>query len=238
MSKRKSKQAPPTESPTLAKASAGKAPDNPSPEKSDADILVEALNAPREDPWEGEEGEPDLTPTGEWSHGYVLTGDDSGEDVSDLMHRDWCERSKRLAAGKETPEDVKRERQDANLRAYAVAKIERRMKKRERAAARRREIENEERASYGLAPLEDEKAEGDEGAANTPGAENVKAPAVEAQADTPADKPTNMSGEARALAVKTEHPHWTDKQVAEEAGVHVKSLNRFPLYKEIGRAHV
>jgi hypothetical protein len=39
-----------------------------------------------------------------------------------------------------------------------------------------------------------------------------------------------MSKQARALAVKTEHPDWTDAQVAEAAGCHVKSLYRWKLF--------
>ena len=42
---------------------------------------------------------------------------------------------------------------------------------------------------------------------------------------------SQMSGEARALAVLTDHPDWTDKRIAEEAGVHPKTLYRYERYK-------
>ncbi|HUT58341.1 MAG TPA: hypothetical protein VNA25_10880 [Phycisphaerae bacterium] len=51
-----------------------------------------------------------------------------------------------------------------------------------------------------------------------------------------------MSKEALALAVKVEHPHFSDAEVADAAGCHVKSLYRmkkFTAAKEIlkeGRA--
>ncbi|MFC1762944.1 hypothetical protein ACFL6U_12805 [Planctomycetota bacterium] len=37
----------------------------------------------------------------------------------------------------------------------------------------------------------------------------------------------NMSGEARALAVLTDHPDWTNKEIAKKAGVHEKTLSRY-----------
>lgn len=39
-----------------------------------------------------------------------------------------------------------------------------------------------------------------------------------------------MSKQARALAVKTEHPDWSDAKIAEAAGCHVKSLYRWKLF--------
>ena len=47
---------------------------------------------------------------------------------------------------------------------------------------------------------------------------------------TPTGTSGHMSKQARALAVKTEHPDWTDAQVAEVAGCHVKSLYRWKLF--------
>lgn len=47
----------------------------------------------------------------------------------------------------------------------------------------------------------------------------------------PQSPESQMSGEARALAVLADHPGWTNKQVAEAAGVNVKSLFRFKQYK-------
>jgi hypothetical protein len=52
-----------------------------------------------------------------------------------------------------------------------------------------------------------------------------------------------MTGEARALAVLVIHPEWTNKKIAEAAGVHEKSLNRYKKFKaaqaavkEVGKA--
>lgn len=61
---------------------------------------------------------------------------------------------------------------------------------------------------------------------------NEKAPedVKDAAAEHQGNKPGHMSKEARALAVKTEHPDWTDAQVAEAAGCHVKSLCRWKLF--------
>lgn len=44
-----------------------------------------------------------------------------------------------------------------------------------------------------------------------------------------------MSGEARALAILTDHPDWTDKRIAEEAGVHVKTLHRYARFRTARR---
>jgi hypothetical protein len=52
-----------------------------------------------------------------------------------------------------------------------------------------------------------------------------------------------MTGEARALSVLVIHPEWTNKKIAEAAGVHEKSLNRYKKFKaaqaavkEVGKA--
>jgi len=44
-----------------------------------------------------------------------------------------------------------------------------------------------------------------------------------------------MSGEARAVAVLADHPDWTDKRIAEEAGVHVKTLHRYARFRTARR---
>jgi hypothetical protein len=64
--------------------------------------------------------------------------------------------------------------------------------------------------------------------------------ALAAQADKPdldataaapqSDKPGKMNKQACALAVKTQHPDWTDAQIAKAAGCHVKSLYRWKLF--------
>lgn len=41
-----------------------------------------------------------------------------------------------------------------------------------------------------------------------------------------------MLGEAKALAVLAQHPDWTDKSIAEAAGLHPKSLCRYDLYRQ------
>jgi hypothetical protein len=46
----------------------------------------------------------------------------------------------------------------------------------------------------------------------------------------------NLTGESRALAVLAEHPDWANKQIAEKAGVHEKSLSRWPRFKAARRA--
>lgn len=46
---------------------------------------------------------------------------------------------------------------------------------------------------------------------------------------------SQMSGEARALAILTDHPDWTDKRIAEEAGVHVKTLHRYARFRTARR---
>ncbi len=42
---------------------------------------------------------------------------------------------------------------------------------------------------------------------------------------------SQMSGEARALAILTDHPDWTDTRIAREAGLHVKTLYKYSRYK-------
>lgn len=42
---------------------------------------------------------------------------------------------------------------------------------------------------------------------------------------------SRMSGEARALAILTDHPEWTDRRIAREAGLHVKTLYKYSRYK-------
>lgn len=44
--------------------------------------------------------------------------------------------------------------------------------------------------------------------------------------------PGRLSGEAKALAVLAEHPDWTDKRIAEEAGVSRTTLYRYPKFRE------
>ncbi|MEK6675577.1 MAG: hypothetical protein AABZ47_07975 [Planctomycetota bacterium] len=41
-----------------------------------------------------------------------------------------------------------------------------------------------------------------------------------------------MSGEAKALAVLTDHPDWTDEQVAKAAGINRTTLYRYDRFKK------
>ena len=223
----------------------------------DGDAFLEALNAPLNEPPE-DELEPALIPTMEWSHGYVQRSDED-EDLWDQQRREWRGRDARLAAGKETPEDVKRQRQEANLKAYAAALIERRRKNRERAAARRREIENEERATYGLPPLEDVKAAEQDEESATPGTSGGDTP-HEPQADgagaSPASgensggktqgggkkrkkkrgrKPVSQAEEKRRLGILERWDRASGvvprKQFCEDEGIAVKDLENFQRWK-------
>jgi len=63
-----------------------------------------------------------------------------------------------------------------------------------------------------------------------PAEDRALPPAEAVKADAAVTQAGNMSKEARALAVKTQHPDWTDAQVAEAAGCHVKSLYRWKLF--------
>lgn len=45
------------------------------------------------------------------------------------------------------------------------------------------------------------------------------------------DAVPNMSGEARALAILTDHPDWPNWRIANEAGLHEKSLYKFKQFR-------
>jgi len=50
--------------------------------------------------------------------------------------------------------------------------------------------------------------------------------------ETNTEPPDKMSKSARALAVLQDHPDWTNKQIAEVAGVNVKSLSRMDNFRK------
>lgn len=50
------------------------------------------------------------------------------------------------------------------------------------------------------------------------------------------ESPLDMNGQARALAILVQHPEWSDKQIAKEAGVSRTSLYRWPTYVDARKA--
>jgi len=55
------------------------------------------------------------------------------------------------------------------------------------------------------------------------------------RATGPSEAAQNLSGEERVMGVLALHPDWTDKRIAEEAGVHVKTLHRYERFKTARR---
>jgi len=56
-------------------------------------------------------------------------------------------------------------------------------------------------------------------------------PAIEDNQVKPSSHDAAMGGEERAVAILIKHPDWTDKRIAEEAGLHPKTLVRYRTYK-------